>query len=391
MAQELDIRELKRHRRNKKRKRLLKKMLAVLLLLLVGILVYITRERWIPFFDGIATRYLPTSANDGELAQGNFPIEISGFSDYKVGVMDNAFAVLNETNFALYSPDGKKLVDNQHNYSRPVLHSNNRKALIYDIGGVEFRLESKYKTVYTKKMDNSILLARLSDGDKVAVVTASDNAICDLTIFDGYGEQIYKAKFYERILDVTFSASNEGCLITALDSSGGQLVSRLERYSFTKDQPVWTSSNLDTLVLATRFRNDGSIVAIGDTKAFTCDNKGEVTGSYTYESQLIDYVDSGSMTALLFANEERRRSGLVLFSDIDSSLKEVTLEENAKRLHLNEDKVLVMTDRQIYEYTSAGTVQTDVDIGDMYTDFRKLSRYIFLLGDSEINRIDFAG
>lgn len=363
-------------------------MLAVLIILLCGVGIYYTRDRWIPFFDGIATRYLPAAENTGELAQGYFPLEISG-SDYTVGIMENFFAVLDDTSFSLYSADGKKSIGNQHSCSNPVLYTNNRKALVYDMGGLNFRLESKYKTIYEKKTDQTIILARLSSNDLTAIVTNSDKAICDLSVYDGNGNKIYGINFSERILDVTFTAGNDGCIVTTVDASKGQLVSKLYRYNFDKNEPAWKSQNLDTLVLSTQLRENGAIVAFGDTKSIFCDTRGEVLGSYTYKTQLIDYDDSGTLTALLFKNEGRRKSSLLLIDKITSDIHEINIEDNAKHLEADGQNVLVLTDSAIYGYTPSGTALSAVEVDDSYSDFKRLNQYIYLLRNSEIDRIDY--
>lgn len=64
MAQEIDIKDLKRKRKLKKRKKFARRLIALLIIVLIGAVIYYTKDRWLPFFDGIATRYLPTEANN---------------------------------------------------------------------------------------------------------------------------------------------------------------------------------------------------------------------------------------------------------------------------------------------------------------------------------------
>lgn len=72
------------------------------------------------------------------------------------------------------------------------------------MGGTTFSLESKYKNVYTKTVDNNIILARLSSNDNVAVITKSDKFLCIMTIYNGSGDVIYTWKCAEgRIIDRT--------------------------------------------------------------------------------------------------------------------------------------------------------------------------------------------
>lgn len=391
MAQEIDIKDLKRKRKLKKRKKFARRLIALLIIVLIGAVIYYTKDRWLPFFDGIATRYLPTEANNGELAVGNFPIKISGGASYQVGTLENSFAVVDDTHVFIYSSDGKNIVNNQHDYANPILKTNNKKALIYDLGGLEFRIESKYKTEYEKQTDNTIILARLSSNDNVAVVTKSDKFVSVMRIYDDTGNKFFEWDCIDRIIDVTFTQAGDGCIVTTIDAQGGQLVSKLHRFNLDNKKEIWSSSNIDTMVISTQIRDDGTIVAFGDTKCAYYNRNGEYISSYIYKAKLIDYDCSGTMTALLFADEERRKSSLVMINDIKASIKEINVNEEAKHIIVDGDNAFMMTESKINEYTISGTQTSTVSIGEEYDDFHKLGNYIFLLGHDDINRIDFNG
>ncbi len=392
MSQEIDIRDLKRKRKAKKRKKLAKQIIAILIIIFIGAAVYYTKDRWLPFFDGIATRYLPKSENNGELAKGNFPLKISNYESCQIATLENSVAVIDDMNFFIYSADGENLADKQLNYSNPILETNNRKALIYDMGGTSFRLESKYKNLYTRKSDDTIILARLGHSENVAVVTKSDKFVSVMTVYNGSGEEIFKWKSVDsRIIDVTFTAADDGCIVTVFDANAGQLVSQLYRFSFDKTKEIWTSQNIDTMVISTRIRDDGTIVAFGDTKCAYYNKNGEYIGSYAYNSKLVDYSCSDTVTALIFKNEERRKSSLVLINDIKTDIKETVINEDVKHVITDGENAFLMTGSKIDEYSVNGTKKSTVSIGDEYNDFHKLGNYIFLLGYTNISRIDFVG
>ncbi|MBS1325028.1 MAG: hypothetical protein HP044_03765 [Oscillospiraceae bacterium] len=63
--------------------------------------------------------------------------------------------------------------------------------MIYESGGNKFRIDNKRKNLYTKKMEQNIIFARISENGNVAVITTSDTYICKLTVFDDSGEEIY--------------------------------------------------------------------------------------------------------------------------------------------------------------------------------------------------------
>ena len=74
MATEYDLIELQKRRRAKKRKRFIVKVIIVILIVAAGVTAYILRDKWLPFFEGIGTRYQSTvNKNNGELAEVHVP------------------------------------------------------------------------------------------------------------------------------------------------------------------------------------------------------------------------------------------------------------------------------------------------------------------------------
>lgn len=389
MAQEFNLDDLKRHRQAKKRKRFLKKLLWVLIIIALGAAIFLTREKWLPFFDGIKERAISVTDNSGELAEGQFPIKVSGGTDYQVCTMENSIAVLNDTHFYVYSDEGQREADKQHTYANPILKANRKKALIYDIGGKGFRLESKNKTVYEKTADDLIVFARLSSNDYAAVVTKNDKVNSVVSIYNGAGEFIYRWNCVDYIMDVAFTNSGDGFVVSVLDSSGGQLVSKLYRFRFDMDKEVWSTPDADTMVMSMEIRDDSSVVAFGDTKCVFYSRNGEMLGSYSYETDLKGFSDSGKLTALAFYNEQRRKSKLVIVGNPAEDPVILNFNDEIKQVYADGEFVYTMMAEKIIKYSESGTVISEVPISDEYPDFHKLGNHIFLLGYSEIDRIDF--
>ena len=392
MATEYDLLELQKKRRAKKRKRFLSKVIVVVLLVAAAVAMYIFRDKWLPFFEGIGTRYdSVVNKNSGELAEGNFPISVTGNSDYQTAVVNSYIAYLDDTHFYMYSGDGERVTDRQHTYSKPVMKAGGQRALLYDSGGKKFSVEGKQKTVYSRVLDNNIIFARISSNDMVAVVTESDNFACELKVFKSDGTECYSLKNAdERIVDVVFKNANDGCIVTTLSASGGKLVSTLYSYDFNRSEQNWNTEKIKTAVMSLDVMSDGTIVAFGDDRCVYVDRNGGIVGSYEYPSKLVDYECGSGTVSLIFENEELRKDALVIISDITKDSVHISLDGTAKSLHVTGDHTTLLTDSGLVEYTQNGTVVASAQVNDDYFDFVRLGKYMFLKGYTEINRIDYS-
>lgn len=397
--QELDVQDMKRRRTLKRLGRLIKKILLVLLIAAVGGLLWLTQDRWLPFLDGIVSRYSTSlSQNTGELAQGNFPLDLASGSYYQTAALGNALTVINDTHLYVYSTDGSVASEWQHKYSSPVLHTNGRKILLYDQGGRQFQVGTSYRMSYEKKLEDIIILARQSKGDYTAVVTKSDQYVSVVTVYDGTGSEIYILKNTEdRILDVSFTPGNDGILVTSFNVSGGQMVSKLTRYRLGEAAPVWETQTLPTLAVSAEFLSNGSIAVIGDTLCALYSRDGALLSTYAYPWTLLDYDCDGSTIALLFQTKERRQGTLAILQSSGISTNggtgmtpvEISLEGACKEVTVSGDTVQVMTTREIAAYSTMGTRLAEVEVRDEYASFHRIGGYIFLIGYSSIDRIDF--
>ena len=122
-----DIVDIKNRRKRKKK---LLKFLIFLLLAAIGAGLYLTKDMWYNKLRGIGEQYR-TIVNSGQLADGNFPIEVSSGADYQVRAAGKNIVLLSDTYTLYYDTEGNLIRKRQHNYTNSILCAAGGKALIY--------------------------------------------------------------------------------------------------------------------------------------------------------------------------------------------------------------------------------------------------------------------
>ena len=172
-------------RRRKKKKRNTQKFLGFVIILTVILGLYVSRERWMPNFKIDNSGY-----TDDEISGEGFPLKISNSTNYKSCSTSDGFAVLTDTRLYYYSFSGDQTDVRQHTYSNTVLKNAGNRILIYEQNGNSIRVDGKREEIYEKKTDNSIYLASVSSRGYTAVVTESDQYVCELFVFDQSGGEV---------------------------------------------------------------------------------------------------------------------------------------------------------------------------------------------------------
>ena len=384
-ANDIDI--IEERKKEKRRRRIIKLIIITVLALIIGGLYYY-RDKWYPKLEGLGEKYQTTIRNNGKLAEGNFPIEITGGSEYQFDVTNKIGYLLNDAYIYIYNQNGGLIESRQHGYSNAVMKVSDGKALVYESGGYNFRIESYKKTSFTKKMDNIIIFGIINK-DYIAVVTASDKYASVLNVYDRKGNFVYKRECVERIIDVSFTEDGKGCLLSFINASNGALTNITEKIHFDKSEPLWISEPAETFCIDSFPLESGGAVLLGEEECAYYDSEGKIINSSVYGGDFSGGAVEGSHTAVISNDEQRRKYALTLISDESSEPVVINSEEVLKDVAIYDGCAYIMTSKNIMAYDFEGHLSSTVEISDAYVSFRRSDDYIFLLGYDKIDRIDY--
>jgi hypothetical protein len=366
-------------------------LIVVSVVLVVAIvLVIVFRDNIMNAYRRFSTSDSDIIVNSGELADGNFPISITNDDiDYQFGSMGKYFVMLSDTHMYIYSQDGTLKDTRQHDYTSSILKCASNRALVYESGGKNFKVESPRSTVYSKTMDNSIVFARINDNGYVAVITTAEMYACELTIYNEYGDEVYHRGCVDRIEDLCFTNDNNGCVLATVSALEGQIVTNVMYLNFSDQDDTWTTDPLETLCLDIQMTEDGNIFLFGDTKCAYYDMQGNQLGGYSYKNELISGACSDGKCAILFENEERRKTTMLLIKDVDATPIEIVVDNNVKEIYVEDSMVYVLKNDSLETYDFDGNLLATSEVSDVYKDFIKISDEIFLISYNSIDKIEY--
>ncbi len=372
--------------RAKRRKKLIR-FAVIVILLLAAAVIYVTQEVWLPKLRGIGKQY-QTIVNDGQLEEGNFPIELSGGGNYQLKYSGKELVLLSDAYVNFYSEDGALLKRRQHAYTNPVMLAENERALIFESGGDEISVEDVNEVLYTHKFDNSIIFARLSADGYTAVVTTSNSYYCEIYVYDRTGACIYERKCVERADDISFHEGSKGCVISYIDARGGGMVTYAQEIDFKEKTEKWTSPAIDTFGLEV-YSCEGSAFILGMDSCGYAGGNGLIGSEYVYDGDIKGGASSGGKSAVIINNNDRRKYTLVLFSGVGNDPQEIEIGSPLVDITISEGLVYVMSQESIQAYDFSGGLRSTAQVSDSYTGFVRSSGAIYLKGHNRIDKISY--
>lgn len=381
--EEVNAKNLSEMRRQKKKRRNTQKFLGFMIILTIILGLYVSKERWMPDM-----KHQNSGFTDDELSEGEFPIHVSNTSSYKMRSVGDAFALLTDTRLYMISLSGDIIDTRQHTYSNTILKSSGNKTLIYEQNGNNLRVDNKREMLYDKKTDNSIYLASVNEKGCTAVVTASDQYVCELVVYDQSGFQIYSRGCSERITDVVFDNDGSGCSIVTIKALEGHIVSEITSVKFEMTEDIWKISDIETCSVAAYVSSKGETVLFGDNMCGFYNN-GEKIFEYTYPDTLVDASYSDSGAAMIFRSRERKKTTLVIISNPASgTVVEVTVSDVIKHVLACDDNIFFLTENHVEAYDYEGKIVKKYELNEPYKNFYRSGKYIILQGHNKVERIE---
>ena len=375
----------KRKRRSKLRS--LRNLLIFLLIVGFCGYLYIQRDAWIPKLEGIGGRYDSVTQNDGTLAEGNFPLTISGSSSYQAALADDTLFLLHDAYLSTYSMHGDAGDNRQHAFQNATMNTAGKYVLLFESGGTSFRLDTRHKNVYGKSVDNNILSGVVSDNGTVALITESGSYACAIVVYDNTGKRLYQRNCTEYVVDLAFHSN--GLCLTSVKVENGVVQSTVTSITFNQVDTQWTSMPLETLSVKSGFSSNDKFCVVGNTACAYYSSAGEMQGTYNYNGTLVSADLENGKAALIIQDDQKRNTSLVLLDQSVSSPKVLSIDSTAEEVRVCDGDAIVMSRGNITSYDFSGTALATVNLDGAYTSFLKQDGYLFLLGYDQIDRVDF--
>lgn len=382
--------DIRKERKKKKRKQNMKKLALVCGIITVAAVIFFTKGIWSPYVYDILEKTQETIINDGELAEGNFPISLGeGSTSSTFAECDDDLVVATDTYITFFDDNANKINSIQHTQSNPALSVSSDMVLAYDFNGYSFSVMTKKGEVFKKTLDNVIISAKISESNYIAVITQTDKYPSYLTVYDSKGKECFKWANGQRITSIDFNSSGDGAIVATLEAKGGLPSTTLNGISFYKTEQTFKSDEINSLVFGVQEMSDNSIWAICQDKYVKLSSNGKTEKEYLYKSELKSFSSNEDTLSLAFDSVSVDGTSRLILIESDTEPVEITINEKVKTIKTFFSHTFVLTDKTISAYNARGKSISKANVKNDYVDFEYIDGNIFFMGYRDINKIEF--
>ncbi len=179
---------------------------------------------------------------------------------YRGGV---AFA--NTRGIEAYSPDGKCLFSAEREFASPRIAASRKYFLVFDAGGTVFSVCNAYAELYVGKSDLPILSASMADTGHFALITASDQALSAIELYNPNFGVVARFRRASATLSVSFTDNGKKMAILGMKAENGETGALLEVFGLGEENAEFSAFYKGELPVAASFTDRKNLVLLTES------------------------------------------------------------------------------------------------------------------------------
>ncbi len=323
----------------------------------------------------------------------NFPYKIVGRNLYCENFkdLDKGVALVSDTCFECFNSKGRRLNRVQHGFQLPILKSSQSRALVYDLGGKNFEINSRSSNIYKGVADNSIITANVCDNGTYGIVTEYKGFLSQMNIYAKNNREIFKYDFANHyITDIAFSKNGKLVAAVGATSNEGTLSSSLYVFNYKESKPKLKFDYDDNMFISVSYLSNGNIIAVGNKLVSVINVYKGTKSDYNYEGKSLTAFDINESDGIVFSlsiSEDGSDSELYFINKKGKLEKNIKTRNNIKSISIKCGKIACLSYGEVYMYNFSLDLLGQFNVG---MDARKIildyGKSIYILGLNEVRK-----
>ncbi len=238
------------------------KLLAIILVVLLLIIIAAAQFGGVTFStisDNVRTAIAGIGSGDG------YPYRMNGIEISDAGITNSDLLLVYDDSVKVLDSTAKELSNLTHSFDHPVMSSNSGRALIYDEGGKNFRVQSKTRVLYEKELDYMILTGAMGKDGTVAIGSRAKDAQSMLTVYNTNEEEIFVWKCAkENIISCDVSDNGKLFAVTVLGVDNGSVYSKVYIFNKKDSEPKASFEYPDSAISSVQFLSNETLFVFGN-------------------------------------------------------------------------------------------------------------------------------
>lgn len=328
---------------------------AVCIILVVLILLFVAADRFGNITFSSVGDYFSGVISGAKSGDG-YPYYFESSTAQNVEKINSDLIVLTDDSTFVLDATAKKLSELQHSYSVPLISSRNGRAVMFDVGGYSYRVQSKTKILYEGTSEHKIITAAIGKDGSVALATRGDSSMSELTVYNKNQKEIFKwecAK--EAIVAVDISDNGKRAAVSVLGAENGELYSKVIIFDFRYSEQISEYSYGSQTVSDVEFISSNKVLATGEEVFSIIDKTSKQDEDLSLNKLSRVHTADNNTTVAVFSKYGSSSSKIIkVYSASGKLLFTADVNSNVRSVSCDGSYISVLTDRQLISFNKKG-------------------------------------
>ncbi len=367
-------------------------LLTVVILLLVGIAGVCKY-----FLESFILRLEDTIKAFAAGTENGFPCEIEGdrVPSRDMTILNDNIVVVSDKFFESFNLFGNKISCRAHNFGNPVMKLGGSRALLYDIGGNNYSIESCSRNILKGDLKYKIICGDISENGTYGFITDSATYLADMTILNKNKTEKYKYNFVDfYVCDMAIKPDGTGVAVCGSSCENGEISSHIYIFNFDKKEPLLKYELPSEMVASLHYLSERHLAAVGDKAITFIDTKKNDKKAVPYYPKALKCIaleKNSGIVCSLGSICDGENDTLVSISKEGEIKFETEMEKAADKILTDKNKILCIQNKNLLIYESSGKFKNKISTENTPSAILKLSSSaVAVLENKTLKRVNIS-
>lgn len=324
-----------------------------------------------------------------EIGSNKYPVDFGDGTTQTAVSVGSDIGILTDTSFIIYSRNGTKLVTRPHGFNNPYAVCGGGRALIFDLGGKQFSVETRFSEPLSQTMDYAITSAAMGGNGSFAIITEAENYLSELTAYSNSNKAVFKWDSSQgRILCADISPDGKMLAAVVTGARKGSVFSDIYIFNLSKKDPVAVKKYDDTFFYSVKFKDNKRLAAVGTQKAVFLYTSGKEKSVYSFgENEALCTSNSSGPVVIAF-KKTAGSTDLVSLDGEGKKLGETKISGEVNKICQGGGRIVALQNSKVTAFDSNLKIISKISIPFGPKAVIATGKYIFAVGTQSVGRYD---
>ena len=278
-------------------------------------------------------------------------------------------AFVNGGGVEVYSPDGKRLLDVDLELKNPRAVASRKYLVAFENGGTHFSVTNSYAELYRGETEFPIYGAEISDSGHFALITASDEVLSQVLLYDNNFNLIQRFRRASATVGVSLTENGKRIALLGAGAEEGAVHGQLDVFELGESEAELTQHFREEFPLAVDFTGNRNLMVLTDRTLRCLNTEGKVHAELAADGKTVAYTANENGALLVLETDGITATNrVIVWNKKGSTLYDSAFTGDITAVALGKKECFLLSGERAVHIDADSDTQTELPVSAGATD-----------------------